>query len=231
MAERPTPDLMKKNSFIKTGEPILTSYDFEDLVDGANYLRLYACRVYNNGDYYLISEKRIDPFIFYNTDAYKGATASVGVGVDFTQVLSLTFNTPIFNFPRMANGTARIQLPAYLGLNDSGSIRVTLTLSNATTSEVLATDTWTNTSASGPLVFDTRNYQRFITISNKWIAQGQQIRLNVLIDAKRTAAAVTATGQVAFDPINRSIGTPAFTPSADVLSTQLIVEIPFKVVI
>jgi hypothetical protein len=210
-------------NFAVPQEGAIASYDFEDIIDGSGYLRLYATRMHNDGTYSLIAENRISPFMIHSATGYVSATATVALAASptYTTILNLTFNSAAFNFPRILNGTARLQLPISYNVNGASIIRNTITITNVTTSETIASDTWSTTYAA-PASIAASNIIRPMTISNKRIAPTNQIRINIVIDGTNTAGAVNGTATINFDPLDRA-------GVADTFSSQLILEVPVKV--
>ena len=207
------PLAQKLNKF-STTSPSLLNFTFAQVVEGTGFLDLF-CSISPNGDNVLSQTAFPSAIIELTKDVSQ---------TDWTTGQEATFELAPFVFPRTIGGISNITYGYdHVDNGTSPFSRITFTLHkwDGTTETDIGTVTKSNDnvgSFSGSFFLP-------ITVTETLFAEGDQLRLTVLTEAKASSGSVRVT--VGTDPIDRD-GT-YLTPSTNALeTTQLKASIPFK---
>jgi hypothetical protein len=234
MARDDFPPLMKKKSFIRTGEGSIASYDWNDFADGTGTVEFLALRTANSAGAQYGLTKNVALYTPVNHTKSGNITAA-----DWADMITLNWDLSPFVSPRIVGGNFYAQVPISMCNNTSSencSAQAVINIINSTTSTTIATFTSETvaTGLSSSAVKRTFVVRGTITKSN--FSVNDVLRVQVIIQAKRTAGSGT-NNQVltAYDPLNRTItetlgGTASgWDPSSDTTMTSTSkFLIPFK---
>jgi len=212
---------MLKKKF-QTQQTAISSYDYTDIASGTGYVIFYGGNLSDGtsaSGSYVLSDN-----VFYSENKN---THTVLNTTSWANAMDITFESSIFNLPRIIEGKALIN--ATLGHGATGGAIPLTRLSgtriikyDGTTETVLATvtsDITTGGAALGAHIFSME-----VDIPQTLFKAGDTLRLNTNVWVKLDAGA-GVTWTIAHDPADRNDST--YIPDAD--PTTLTFHVPFKV--
>jgi hypothetical protein len=171
---------MKKKSFIKTGEPILANYNWQDAADGLGYVEFQLVKLFENDVVkYSLSSNPIQSSYLGDGGDHEGYRIIVTTG----DPLVAAFTTTPFHYTRVIGGTALFTASAKF-VNTSGNDRTwtlsgNLKLVSGVTETSLGTFTASKKTSSDLGVFVLSS---FIDINDTIVKVGDSLKFELTLN-------------------------------------------------
>ncbi len=218
---------MKKQSFIRTGEGAIASYDFDDMIRGVSYLiyygSCYRLAQTGTGTYHSL-ENPMYPTI--SNTSYSDSGDHVG----YVSLDDLDFNSAEFNSPLKIGGLFRVQLTMGSKRNNPRSITfrvraVFKKISGATESTIGTTEYAYTTKFGDDADVQVKLLEVELPLTNFKIGDYFQITLERQVYSPNYAYNPVCI--VWHDPLDTDAGTTWHNKT--IPTTQLIFHVPFKI--
>jgi hypothetical protein len=234
MARDDFPPLMKKKSFIRTGEGSITSYNWDDMMDGTGTLVFYPIINRDSGGAKYVLNK--NPFRPRTTDRYHSVSGS-SAG-ELVTLFTLDFTTSTIVYPTIVGGILQIQIPySFYGYGHNMVLNVSL---RSGTLGELATITTQTIAVSDGTAAQKNIFCMGMTVPSTRITIGDTLTLRIVCTGIKTGGANAFGATLFFShandnvPLTINLGGGNFeggiSPSTEAgLVTTSKIGIPFKI--
>jgi hypothetical protein len=209
--------------------PIMANYSYQDIESGTGMVNFYGIKMSLYGPaitYHLIEET-------YDAASYCISSAKADEEPNCASTAypsgTITFDTDIFNRPRIINGTPFVVIPVALVDNGSNAsitiqgVRIYIVHSDDSTTLISNSIDFPQLTQTVANAFDNKPlFARFNKISNQLVKEGEKLRLS--LDASGTSS--PADNYLLHNPAGSSVVLNDNNNTA--ARTQLVITFPFK---